>query len=131
MKKLKKIRIYSIDPDYNSHNCLNTNAKKNLLNKIFFINTRNFLSKFLHGKKFDLIVANILLTPLVKLSREISRHHHNNGYLIISGILKEQVNKLVKYYSYAYKLEKKILLDNWSCLIFKKNESFEKKTKFK
>ena len=42
------------------------NKKINEINKIFFIKCCSFNSKYLKGKKFDLIVSNILLLTLKK-----------------------------------------------------------------
>ena len=50
-------------------------------------------------KKCDLLIANILANPLVELEPLFSDLVHTNGMLLLSGILKEQVDRVVKCYS--------------------------------
>ena len=49
--------------------------------------------------KCDLLIANILANPLVELEPLFSDLVHTNGMLLLSGILKEQVDRVVKCYS--------------------------------
>ena len=49
--------------------------------------------------KCDLLIANILVNPLVELEPLFSDLVHTNGMLLLSGILKEQVDRVVKCYS--------------------------------
>ena len=121
LKKLHRKITYAVDFDPETEICFTTNRNINFLNNIFFIKARNFLSKHLCGKKFDLIVANILLKPLTKNVKDISNHQKFDGYLVVSGIIKNQVNDLYRYYySFNYRLEKKLFLNDWACLIMRK-----------
>jgi ribosomal protein L11 methyltransferase len=49
--------------------------------------------------KCDLLIANILANPLVELEPLFSDSVHTKGMLLLSGILKEQVDRVVKCYS--------------------------------
>ena len=49
--------------------------------------------------KCDLLIANILANPLVELEPLFSNLVHTKGMLLLSGILKEQVDRVVKCYS--------------------------------
>jgi ribosomal protein L11 methyltransferase len=49
--------------------------------------------------KCDLLIANILANPLVELEPLFSDLVHTKGILLLSGILKEQVDRVVKCYS--------------------------------
>ncbi|MDB9803290.1 50S ribosomal protein L11 methyltransferase [Candidatus Thioglobus sp.] len=49
--------------------------------------------------KCDLLIANILANPLVELEPLFSDLVNTNGMLLLSGILKEQVDRVVKCYS--------------------------------
>ena len=51
------------------------------------------------NRKCDLLIANILANPLVELEPLFSDLVHTNGMLLLSGILKEQVDRVVKCYS--------------------------------
>jgi ribosomal protein L11 methyltransferase len=50
---------------------------------------------------FDLIIANILARPLMKLAPELVRHLSGNGTVILSGILAEQRRKVIAAYNGA------------------------------
>ena len=50
-------------------------------------------------RKCDLLIANILANPLVELEPLFSDLVHTNGMILLSGILKEQVDRVVKCYS--------------------------------
>jgi len=49
--------------------------------------------------KCDVLIANILANPLVELEPLFSDLVHTNGVLLLSGVLKEQVDRVVKCYS--------------------------------
>ena len=51
------------------------------------------------GRKFDLIFANILAGPLMDLAPEILNHTSDKGYVILSGILKEQKNTVATHFN--------------------------------
>ena len=53
-------------------------------------------------RKCDLLIANILANPLVELEPLFSDLVHTNGMLLLSGILKEQVDRVVKCYSFNF-----------------------------
>jgi ribosomal protein L11 methyltransferase len=54
---------------------------------------------FGRGRPFDLIVANILARPLMRLAPQMARHVTPGGSLILSGILKTQRNAVVAAYA--------------------------------
>ena len=123
VKKILRNKTYVSDFDHSSRIDFLRNQKYNNLNDIFFIKCRDFNSQYFNGKKFDLIVANILLKTLKKLPKKMNEHNNLNGYLIISGILKKQINDLNRYYrSFKYKLNYKFIQNEWAALIFKKYE---------
>ena len=51
------------------------------------------------GTECDLLIANILANPLIELEPLFSDLVHTKGMLLLSGILKEQVDRVVKCYS--------------------------------
>ncbi|HTV68694.1 MAG TPA: 50S ribosomal protein L11 methyltransferase [Rhizobiaceae bacterium] len=51
------------------------------------------------NRPFDLIVANILARPLMKLAPDMARHVSPGGSLILSGILDRQRNAVVAAYA--------------------------------
>ena len=50
---------------------------------------------------FDLIIANILARPLMKLAPELVRHLSQDGTVILSGILSSQRWKVISAYNGA------------------------------
>jgi ribosomal protein L11 methyltransferase len=54
---------------------------------------------FAQWAPFDLIVANILARPLMRLAPEMARHITPGGSLILSGILDRQRNAVIAAYA--------------------------------
>ncbi len=68
--------------------------------------------------KYDLIMANILLSPLIEMAEQVENKIANNGFVILSGFLEEQSEILLKKYeSKNFKLEKKLVENEWVCFI--------------
>jgi len=73
-------------------------------------------------ERFDLVVANILSDILIKLRKDLQSHLGDNGILILSGILDEDVSKVEK----RFKSKRLSLIDiyrdtGWICLVFQKH----------
>jgi ribosomal protein L11 methyltransferase len=49
--------------------------------------------------EFDVVVANILATPLIELAGSICGHIQPNGMLVLSGILADQVDEVIAAYA--------------------------------
>jgi ribosomal protein L11 methyltransferase len=58
-------------------------------------------SVFRENSPFDLIIANILARPLMKLAPELVRHLSDDGTVILSGILASQRWKVIAAYNGA------------------------------
>ncbi len=70
---------------------------------------------------FDLIFANILLAPLLGLATDISKYSLSGGYVVLSGILSEQAELVVKKYTgVGFSLSKQIEIGEWVTIIFRK-----------
>jgi len=66
---------------------------------------------------YDLVFANILAGPLLKMAPDISSVLNKGGQVILSGILDEQAEKLVLAFSkYNLKLVSTISLTGWTTL---------------
>jgi ribosomal protein L11 methyltransferase len=73
-------------------------------------------------KKFDVIVANIDLKSLRRMRRPLLNHVKKQGFLILSGILEQEKERIRRHY-----LETRLLRwikttqeGEWVCLTFKK-----------
>jgi ribosomal protein L11 methyltransferase len=73
-------------------------------------------------KKFDVVVANIDLKSLRRMRRPLLSHLKNQGFLILSGILEEEKEKLHEYYLETGLLRciKETQEGEWVCLTFRK-----------
>ena len=70
---------------------------------------------------FDLIFANILLAPLLAIATDISKYSLSGGYVVLSGILSEQAELVVKKYTgIGFSLSNQIEIGEWVTIIFRK-----------
>ena len=78
-------------------------------------------ARYIAGKKFDLVFANILMRPLIKLAPKLVRVIEPGGTLILSGLLRTQA-PLVReaYANRGLVLEKQIPRDAWMTLVWRK-----------
>ena len=65
------------------------------------------------GIECDLLIANILANPLIELEPLFSDLVCSNGMLLLSGILKEQVDRVVNCYSVNFSNIKVLNKDGW------------------
>lgn len=70
------------------------------------------------GKRYDLIVANILARPLCRMMRNIAASLAPRGRLILSGLQSEQVGEILAVYRLRrLRLRRCIVIDGWWTLI--------------
>ena len=71
---------------------------------------------------FDLVFANILKGPLVGLAPDMNDSVKNGGYAILSGILNEQADDVIRVYMQnGFELIKKDEIVEWTTLLLQKN----------
>jgi ribosomal protein L11 methyltransferase len=67
---------------------------------------------------FDLVMANILLTPLQRLAAPIARSLWPNARVVLSGVLATQADAAISAYrSQGLMLEQRIRLGEWTTLV--------------
>jgi ribosomal protein L11 methyltransferase len=78
-------------------------------------------ARYIAGKQFDLVFANILMRPLIKLAPKLVRAVAPGGTLILSGLLQAQA-PLVReaYANRGMILERQIPKEAWMTLVWKK-----------
>jgi ribosomal protein L11 methyltransferase len=78
-------------------------------------------ARFIAGKQFDLVFANILMRPLIKLAPKLTRVVEPGGTLILSGLLRTQA-PLVReaYANRGLILERQIPREAWMTLVWRK-----------
>ncbi len=73
------------------------------------------------GAPYDLIFANILAAPLVRLAGPISGALAPGGSVILSGLLNSQARRvLAAYRSRGLRLERRIRRDPWATLVLRR-----------
>jgi ribosomal protein L11 methyltransferase len=98
-----------IDPEsvrVSLENCAKNNVKIDVIESVGFDRIEG---------QFDLIVANILASPLKQMSSDM----RCGDYLVLSGLLERQRNEVVEAYEHFDLIDEKNI-DGWSTLIFKK-----------
>ncbi len=62
----------------------------------------------------DVIIANILLKPLLSLAAQFAEIIRPDGKVVLSGLLEEQVDDIVKAYSRWFDMKAPIIMNNWA-----------------
>ena len=79
------------------------------------------MKNFNKKKYYDLIFANILFGPLLSLAPMFKSVLKPNSFIILSGLLSNQVTNIVnRYKMFGFKLKKKIITNGWGTLIMRR-----------
>lgn len=71
---------------------------------------------------YDFIIANILAGPLIEMAEEQSKALASGGYLILSGTLKEQAERVIAAYTpHGLTLAAEFPGDEWMTLLMRKS----------
>lgn len=108
---------------------IDLDIEENFLENISRNNVRNYC-KFTPGSildinsyDFDLILANIHTNVLIEIANEIKKRLNPNGKVILSGILINDINEIVKSYERLnLKLTDKEVENEWAGLVFELKE---------
>lgn len=71
-------------------------------------------------QKSDLIIANILTKPLLELTETFYTLMNKNGTLLLSGILKTEVNQIATTYGKNFRLQSAKTCDEWTRILLKR-----------
>jgi len=116
--KLGAASVIAIDNDpqavLSSKENVAKNNCENIISTIHSIDQKD-------GNQYDLLIANILANPLVELEPLFSDLVCSNGLLLLSGILKEQVDRVVNCYSVNFSNIEVVNKDEWFRLSAKRN----------
>jgi ribosomal protein L11 methyltransferase len=96
------------------------NAKRNRLSPLITaVHADGLNSRILKSRRpFDLIVANILAWPLVKMAPQISAALSPDGSLVLSGLLgSQEVMVGNSYLLQGLHLKRRYAIGNWSALV--------------
>ena len=110
----------AIEIDHRAAAIAEINAKQNKVgNKLEVIAGDG--ARYIAGKQFDLVFANILMRPLIRLAPKLVRAVEPGGTLILSGLLRQQA-PLVReaYANRGLILERQIPKEAWMTLVWRK-----------
>jgi len=126
-RTLPEARILAVDSDPQAVQVARTNARINgdlsvMHGRLSFAEACGLKDRAIYKtQSFDLIVANIMADPLLKMSVDISSSLSIGGSVILSGILNEQAASIIACYkSHGLYLERRDRLEGWTTLTMKK-----------
>ena len=100
-RKIKPVSVLATDIDPIAVDVARKNLRNNNISSGITLKTAPGFhhSAFTSHGPFDLIIANILARPLMKMAPDLARHLSSGGTVILSGILAEQRWKVLAAYS--------------------------------
>lgn len=119
--KLGAKEVWGIDMDGVAVKSASENVEKNHVSDIVRVK-RGRIGDL--QKKFDLVVANIDFKSLKRMRKPLLNHLRDQGFLILSGILKGEKERLCQHYLETGLLRwiKDAQEGEWVCLTFKKGK---------
>ncbi len=106
--------VDAVDIDPQAVAATETNAKKNNVSQ----RLKTWLPKAFMAQEYeqiaDILIANILLSPLLDLASLFARLTKAGGYLVLSGILPEQVQQVVNCYQKWFEIQSVVEEDGWA-----------------
>ncbi len=116
--KLGAGRVVGIDIDPRAVESSHDNAARNQCDRAEFYTT-NFMTRADQTTDVwaDVVVANILANSLIMLAPILTCATRNNGHIVLSGILKEQVKEVERAYRQWFRMHIAKELEGWALLI--------------
>jgi ribosomal protein L11 methyltransferase len=114
-------RILATDIDPVAVTSAKANARLNRTPAIAFVRAAGVKARIIaRNAPYDLIFANILLGPLLRLAVPLRKLARKNARIVLSGLLPGHANAVVAIYrAQGLSLERRILLDGWVTLIMR------------
>ena len=109
--KLGAARAVGIDVDSQAIQASRENTTANQVENVKF-----YLPDDAPRSSYDLVVANILTNPLRMLAPLLADATRQGGQIVLSGILEEQAQDVMKIYQPWFDLNAPIFEDGWACL---------------
>lgn len=115
--KLGASRVYGVDIDPQACEASLYNASLNHIGKDHFIigDSADILPD-----KAEVLVANIVMNPLLQLKDLFKQKLTDKGYLILSGLLSNQLSTIIEHYQPDFELLETTHELDWGCLVFQK-----------
>ena len=111
--------VTAADNDYIAVKVASENAVANKVSLECFVSEGFEIFKAYKEVKFDLILANILMNPLLEMAEDMEEFA--SGKIILSGFKSEQTEKITeKYSSFGFTLERIFVKNHWVSALFSK-----------
>ena len=120
-KIFRKSKINFVDIDKNAIKLSKQNIKLNYIksNDVYLSNSF-YNIKYIRNDNYDLVFANILFLPLYKLTSVFKHIMKPHSFLVLSGLLKEQIPYIInRYNNFGFKEEKIIVSEDWGAVIMR------------
>jgi len=108
--KLGAGRTVGVDIDAQAVQASRDNATANQVHADFYLPDGIALAQY------DVVVANILTNPLRALAPLLAGAARSGGRIVLSGILAEQADEVMRIYAQWFDLVPAVLEDGWCCL---------------
>lgn len=99
-----------VDVDAQAVQASQDNAIANQVSATFFLPDGMAL------KQYDVVVANILTNPLRALAPLLAGATRTGGRIVLSGILAEQADEVMRIYAQWFDFSPAVIEDGWCCL---------------
>ena len=108
--KLGAASAIGVDVDAQAVQASHDNAIANQVNAEFYLPDGTTLTQY------DVVVANILTNPLRALAPLLAGSAKSDGRIVLSGILAEQAEDVMRIYAQWFDMSPAIIEDGWACL---------------
>jgi ribosomal protein L11 methyltransferase len=116
-------RVLATDIDPNAVGIARGNARRNGAGAMIEVIKADGVGGGVRNRApFDLIFANILLGPLLRIAAPLRRLIAAGGRIVLSGLLPAQANAAIAAYR-PLALERRIALEGWTTLVFSRRIS--------
>ena len=121
-KIFKNNKITFVDIDINALKLTKQNLRlNNIISREILLSKSNTMKNFNKKKYYDLIFANILFGPLTSLAPRLKFISKPNSFIVLSGLLSNQITNIVnRYKMFGFKLKKKIIINGWGTVIMRR-----------
>ncbi len=102
--------VWATDNDPDALSVADENIRKNCVESCVTV----LPPEILNISKADVIIANILLKPLISLAPKFAGIICPGGRVVLSGLLEEQVDDIVKAYSTWFDMTTPVIRNNWA-----------------
>jgi ribosomal protein L11 methyltransferase len=111
--KLGASQIFAHDIDPQALEATESNAIKNHVGKKIQLVDPSQVKL----PELDLIIANILAKPLIRLSEKLASLAHSGTDLVLSGILQDQADEVIQAYHPWFEIKVSSVTDDWCLLV--------------